>query len=92
MSEKHIEYIPEAHTYLKYEDHYFDFTKRNSSPGDFVNDLLFETEIQPTEINQHKIQIHKSFLRNWLNENKDVNYSLDELWQIREQCIHALSE
>lgn|GEM_PF-2240571 len=83
---------PEAHTYLKYEDNYFDFTKKASSPDHFVNDLLFETEIQPNEINRHKIRIHRTFLAHWLTENNNVSYSFDEIWEIRERCIQALSE
>lgn len=39
-----------AYNYLKYENKIFDFTKRNSLSTYFVNDLLFETEIQPNEI------------------------------------------
>jgi|SRR5690554_728177 hypothetical protein len=92
LSENKLKYIPEAHNYLMYENKIFDFTKQNSSSADFIDDLLFETEIQPNEINQPKIQIHKKFLVNWLNENNNINYSLDELWKIREQCIQDLSE
>lgn len=92
LSDNNLIYIPEAHNYLKYKNEIFDFTKQNSSSNDFVSDLLFETEIQPNEINQSKIQIHKAFLINWLNENNDINYSLEELWKIREQCIQDLSE
>ncbi|SFT14898.1 hypothetical protein [Sphingobacterium wenxiniae] len=92
LSKNHLEYIPEAHTYLKHKDNYFDFTRRNSSPNNFLNDLLFETEIQASEINQGKIQIHKTFLVDWLNKNTDINYSLNDLWEIREQCIRDLSQ
>jgi hypothetical protein len=92
LSKNNLKYIPEAHNYLKYGNIIFDFTKQNSSSADFIDDLLFETEIQPNEISQHKIQMHKTFLTNWLNENNNINYSLDELWKIREQCIQDLSE
>src|SRR6478609_6372821 len=33
-----LEYIPEAHCYLKYNDKIMDFTSWNASPVDFVND------------------------------------------------------
>ncbi|UUV22571.1 hypothetical protein [Paenimyroides aestuarii] len=92
LLENNLKYIPEAHNYLKYENEIFDYTKQNSSSAGFVNDLLFETEIQPNEINNFKIQIHKDYLINWLNENNNINYSLDELWKIREQCIEDLSK
>lgn len=92
LSKNNLKYIPEAHNYLKYGNDIFDFTKPNSLLEDFINDLIFETEIQPTEINQHKIKIHKNFLISWINENYETKYSLDELWKIREQCIQDLSE
>lgn len=92
LLEKNLKYIPEAHNYLKYGNDIFDYTKQNSTPADFVNDLIFETAIRPNEINQPKIQMHKNFLVNWLNENQEITYSIEELWAIREQCIQNLSE
>lgn len=68
-----------------------DFTKNNSSENDFINDLLEEIEIQPHQINQFKIEFHKNYLKNWLSENSDIPYSLNELWKIRELCIQPLS-
>jgi hypothetical protein len=92
LAKNNLAYIPEAHNYLKHESVIFDFTKQDSSPADFINDLLYETEIQPDAINLTKIQIHKDFLTNWLRENSKINYTTDELWKIREQCIEDLSE
>ena len=86
-----LSYIPEAHTYLKYMGHYYDFTTKNSSSNDFVDDLLFEAEIQPNEINRDKIQLHQDYLAKWLDNNTSVKLSLDEIWSIREQCIINLS-
>lgn len=86
-----LDYIPEAHNYLKFKNQILDFTKKNSSENDFINDLLEETEIQPHQINQFKIEFHKNYLKNWLLEHPDIPYSLDELWKIRELCIQALS-
>ena len=86
-----LEYIPEAHNYLKFKNQILDFTKKNSSENDFINDLLEEIEIEPHQINQFKIEFHKNYLKNWLNENPETHYSLDELWKIREECIKALS-
>jgi len=86
-----LEYIPEAHNYLKFKNQILDFTKKNSSEDDFINDLLEEIEIQPHQINQFKIEFHKNYLRKWLVENRENPYSLDELWKIRELCIQVLS-
>jgi hypothetical protein len=86
-----LEYIPEAHNYLKFKNQILDFTKKNSSENDFINDLLEEIEIEPHQINQFKIEFHRNYLRNWLAENPQIPYSLEELWKIREECIKALS-
>ncbi|MBA5793786.1 hypothetical protein H1R17_12120 [Flavobacterium sp. xlx-214] len=92
LKEYNLEYIPEAHNYLKYKGKIFDFTRMNSSATDFATDLVYEIDIKPSEINQTKIQIHKNFLIDWLNENPNITYSLNEIWSIREQCIKDLSE
>lgn len=86
-----LDYIPEAHNYLKFKNQILDFTKKNSSENDFIDELLKETEIQPHQINQFKIEFHKDYLKKWLLEHPEIPYSLDELWKIRELCIQALS-
>ena len=86
-----LKYIPEAHNYLKFKNKILDFTKKNSSENDFINDLLEEIEIEPHKINQFKIEFHKNYLKNWLAKNPQIPFSLDELWKIREECIKALS-
>jgi len=86
-----LEYIPEAHNYLKFKNQILDFTKKNSSENDFINDLLEEIEIEPHQINQFKIKFHRNYLKNWLAENPQIPFSLEELWKIREECIKALS-
>ncbi|WP_294302725.1 hypothetical protein [uncultured Chryseobacterium sp.] len=39
-----LEYIPEAHNYLKIEDTYYDYTRLDSDYKDFKNQLLVEEE------------------------------------------------
>ena len=91
LENHNLEYIPEAHNYLKFKNQILDFTKKNSSENDFINDLLEAIEIEPHQINQFKIEFHKNYLKNWLIENPQIPYSLDELWKIREECIKTLS-
>lgn len=91
LSKHGLSYVPEAHIYLRYDTAIFDFTNPASSPADFADDLLYETEIRPDEITAPKVKAHKTFLAQWLEENKDIGYSLDELWNIRERCISDLS-
>ncbi len=92
LARHNLDYIPEAHTYLKYHNCYFDFTRKGSSPDDFTSDLLMEVEIQPYEISEKKIEIHRAYLNQWLNDNKGILFSLEEIWAIREQCIGDLAE
>lgn len=86
-----LAYIPEAHCYLKYENVVYDFTKLNSKPSDFLNDLLDEIEISPKQISDFKINYHKEFLIQWLCQNQNINLTINEIWNIREECISALS-
>jgi hypothetical protein len=83
-----LDYIPEAHNYLKYKDQVFDFTKVVAF--DFMKDLLEETEILPEQIGDYKVIYHKNYLQTWLAQNSAIPYTLNELWEIREQCIRDL--
>lgn len=91
LNKNNLEYIPEAHNYLKFKNQIFDFTKANSKPSDFENDLIEEIEILPSQISNYKIQLHKNHLQNWLNKNIEIEFTLNEIWKIREQCIQDLS-
>lgn len=86
-----LNYIPEAHNYLKIDDEYFDFTKPNSEYLQFKNKLLVEKEIEYNEIMVEKISFHKKFLKKWISD-ENLSYSLDEIWEIREQCIKDLQK
>ncbi len=85
-----LDYIPEAHCYLRYNGAIFDYTF-SSKQLDFAGDLLEEQEIEPQQISEWKIAYQKAFIRKWLSENPQIQYSPDELWSIREQCISDLS-
>ncbi len=91
LNRHHLPYIPEAHTYLKYQSQIYDFTLATSKSTDFESDLLFEIEIQPDQINRYKIDLHRNFLEDWLIQTPEIIYSLDEIWTFREACIATLS-
>lgn len=84
-----LAYIPEAHNYLKYNDTIIDCT--TTKQLNFQPFLLEETEIKTNQITEHKVAYHKQYLFNWL-KNNSLPYSEQEIWQIREACIAALSE
>lgn len=86
-----LEYIPEAHCYLRYKNQILDYTKQSSSPDDFISDLLEEIEIEPHLITDYKVNYHQEYLKSWLTSNAHIQKSLDEIWKIREQCIQDLA-
>ena len=85
-----LDYIPEAHCYLRYNGDIFDYTF-SSTQLDFAGDLLEEQEIEPQHIADWKVAYHKTFISNWLVGNPQIQYSPEELWDIREACIMVLS-
>lgn len=85
-----LTYIPEAHCYLRHHKHTLDFTTADSTPSDFLNDLLEEKVIQASQISDFKVRWHKKKLADWLSYNNEVNLTPAELWLIREQCIRDL--
>ena len=87
-----LEFIPEAHCYLKYETQILDLTKINSIPSDFLDDLIEEIEISSDQITDYKINYHKNYLLSWLEKNKQLNFTLNDIWRVREQCIQDLAD
>lgn len=82
-----LEFVPEAHCYLRYGGGRFDFT-RSSSDGAPIQRFLHEETIGPDQIGAYKEERHRAFLSDW---SASVEYDADELWEIREACIEALS-
>lgn len=92
LMQYNLEYIPEAHCYLKNGDQILDLTTRKSSPADFSNDLMEEIEIAPNQISEYKVEYHQNYLKEWLDQNNKIKLSLGDLWNIREKCIEDLSK
>jgi len=91
LQKSNLEFIPEAHNYLRFENKIFDFTKSNSQSSDFENDLILEIEMLPNQISNYKVELHKKYLKEWLNKNLEIKLDLNEIWKIREQCIQDLA-
>lgn len=89
LSEYSLQYIPEAHNYLKHNGSVIDCTTTKTL--DFQPDLLEESIIEPEQITNYKVAYHKQFLSEWL-KTVEVPYKLDEIWAIREKCIAALGQ
>lgn len=85
-----LRYIPEAHCYLTYEGKIYDFTFHNANL-DFIQDLLEEHIVNAADVARDKINLHQQYIRKW-SKREEIPYSLEEIWQIRELCIAALSK
>src|SRR5215468_7167422 len=77
--------VPEAHCYLIYQGTRIDITR--SSAGPMVVQFAPEWAIEPTQVGAYKVQLHRSYLADWLYQHPELTLTLDELWSIREDCI-----
>lgn len=90
LSKNNIEYIPEAHCYLKINQIPVDVTMVESFYNKIELDIIEEIEIIPIQVSDFKVAYHKNFLKKWITEINQ-NITLEEIWKIREQCIEKLS-
>lgn len=91
LFENQINYIPEAHCYLKVDGIPLDITTSESFYAKIKNDILEEIEIEPIQVANYKVNYHKDFLKKWIIETNQ-NKTFNEIWTIREKCIQKLSE
>ncbi|EDP94919.1 hypothetical protein U8527_15285 [Kordia algicida OT-1] len=86
-----LAYIPEAHIYLKINGNLLDVTRTTKNETSFEDSLLIEQEILPPQIGSYKVDFHQNFLKQWIADEQ-ISYSFEEIWNIREKCIFAISE
>lgn len=91
LSGKGLNYIPEAHCYLKLNNKRFDLTSDHSSIEKLEADIIEETTITPEQVSHYKVTYHKNYIKKWMEENA-VPLSFEEVWGLREECIRELSE
>ncbi|OXA72898.1 hypothetical protein [Flavobacterium columnare] len=86
-----IDYIPEAHCYLKVNGVYQDYTSEDTFYSKIKEDIINKIIIEPKQVIQYKIEYHQTFLKNWILETKQ-DKTFEEIWNIREKCITKLSQ
>ena len=91
LSTNGLDYIPEAHCFLKINGERKDYTSPNSNIDRIKTDILVEHEILPNQVSEYKVHYHKDYIREWLASNQ-LRFSFEEIWQIREACIFSLSK
>ncbi len=91
LSDHKINFIPEAHCYLKIDGKTVDVTSKDANFDKIKVDLMQEIEIEPYQVADFKVNYHQNFIRNWLIETQS-KFIFNEIWRIREQCINNLTE
>jgi hypothetical protein len=82
--------LPEAHCYLRSCGKRIDVTDENGGRRELK--FFLEEDIVPEQIGEYKVALHRQFLQRWMaGSNASGRRDLKELWQIREECIAALS-
>jgi hypothetical protein len=84
--------IPEAHCYLKCGEQKIDATSiRPENRRQPIKRPLVELEITPEQTGSYKVQLHQEFMPRWMrNVSLPRAFTFEELWAVREACIHAL--
>ena len=85
-----LPYIPEAHCYLKIYGARKDLTSGSSSISRIEDAILSETEIDPNQVSEWKVDFHKRFIDAW-SVSEGIIMDFDTIWNIRERCINSLS-
>jgi hypothetical protein len=88
LSEHGLRCVPEAHCYLVYEGARVDLT-RESGEAEQIEGFLHEEEIEPHQIGEYKVGVHRDFVRWWAGRR---GLDPESVWQAREECIAALAE
>lgn len=86
-----LEYIPEAHCYLSVNGKRLDLTSGRSNISKIEMDILKEQFIEAEDTISNKVTLHQEYLKHWINE-KEIPFTFEEIWKLREQCIFNLSE
>ncbi|WP_235016323.1 hypothetical protein [Aquimarina sp. AU474] len=90
LTEHHLEYIPEAHCYVRKGSLTIDVTSPQSDFDRIKNDILLEQIITPDQVGRYKIDFHKNYIKEWIKK-EELDFSFDAIWAIRESCIKNLS-
>lgn len=92
LEQRGLNFLPEAHTYLRINGTIFDCTGLSSGNTSFADSLMEEIVIRPEQVGDFKVSYHRNFIQSWLAQQSSLSFSFDELWRIREQCIQRLSQ
>ncbi len=84
-----LEYLPEAHCYIKVAGKSIDVTSVESDLSRIKSDILSENIISSNQVVQWKIDFHKNFILKWKKQHS-IALNLEDIWRLREICIGNL--
>jgi hypothetical protein len=86
--------LPEAHCYLTYAGRRIDITRSGTEPAEPITQFFHEEAIIPKQIRDYKVTLHRQYMQTWVSTNAEAvrGWSVEEMWQIREECIAALGQ
>lgn len=91
LKDSNLDYLPEAHCYIRFNSEAIDITTPKSDVSLIQPDILEEQNIEPEQVAEYKVNYHKSYIEEWGQKNYP-QFSFDEIWELREKCISALEE
>ncbi len=90
LTENKIDYIPEAHCYLRTKLGPMDITNVQSNINRIEDDILESQIISVNQVDSFKVNYHKEYIRRWAKQYSSKSFA--EVWDIREKCIEALEK
>ena len=89
-----LDAIPEAHCYLTHDGLRIDVTRTGAEPSEPIAEFLHEETIVPEQIGDHKVAVHRAFMRRWVGDHPELvgGRSFEDVWTIREACVAALAQ
>jgi hypothetical protein len=82
--------LPECHCYLRFKGQRYDFTDTTNAMERIASKIVREQRIEPNQVRDWKVVIHKDYLQRWLNRQPALNLTLEEVWTQREAAIELL--
>lgn len=94
LARHHLPFIPEAHCYVTYDTRRIDVTRSGAEPAEPISRLLHEETIVPEQIGNYKVAMHRKFMQAWVQHHPEMltGLSFEQVWQVREACIAALTQ
>ena len=90
FEDKPYSHLPECHCYLRINGERFDFTAPGNWMERIASKIVREQRMDPHQVIEWKVQIHKHYLEGWLKRNPQLSLTFEDLWNDREMCIRLL--